>query len=167
MRVATAFGITAAFFAVVVLRADQHAEFAFDHAIMFVRVFDDLSADLDVLLERLVAGVDHHAGEAFIDAFLAEFEGIAVVEVDRNWDVGEADRGFDQFLEVNRVGVLPRAFGDLEHHGRFFLFAGLDDGLEQLHVVDVERAEAYLPLSALANRSRVCVSGMIFDFRCC
>jgi hypothetical protein len=45
-----------------------------------------------------MAGVDHDAGEAFIDAFLAEFEGIAVVQVDGDRDVGKADGGFDEFL---------------------------------------------------------------------
>jgi hypothetical protein len=64
-----------------------------------------------------------------------------VVEVNGDRDVGEADGGFDEFLEVDRVGVLPGAFGDLEHDGGFFLFAGFDDGLEQFHVVDVEGAE--------------------------
>ena len=55
MRVSAALGIAAAFLAVVVLRADEHAQFAFDHAIMFVRVFHDLFADFDIFLERLVA----------------------------------------------------------------------------------------------------------------
>jgi hypothetical protein len=43
-------------------------------------------------------GVDHHAGEAFINAFLAQLEGIAVIEVDGDGDVGEADGGLDEFL---------------------------------------------------------------------
>ena len=141
MRVDAAFGITAAFFAFIVLRADEHAEFAFDHAIMFVRVFDDLFANFDVLLERLMAGIDHDAGETFIDAFLAKLERIAVVQVDGDGDIGEADGGFDQFLEVNGIGVLAGALGNLQHHRRFFLFAGFDDRLEQFHVVDVESAE--------------------------
>ena len=109
-------------------------------------------ADLDVLLERLVAGVDHDAGEAFVDALLAQFEGVAVVEVDGDGDVGEADGGFDELLEVNRVGVLAGALGDLEHHGRLFLFAGFDDGLEQFHVVDVESAEGVFALERFGEQ---------------
>ena len=89
-----------------------------------------LLADLDVLLERLVAGVNHHAGEPFVNALLAQLEGVAVVQVDGDGDVGQADGGLDEFLEINRVGVLARALGNLEHQRRLFLFAGLDDGLD-------------------------------------
>ena len=69
------------------------AEFAFDDAVMFVGVFGDAMADFDVLFERLMACVDHDAGEAFVDALLAEFESVAMVQVDRDGDVGQADGG--------------------------------------------------------------------------
>ena len=42
------------------------------------------------------------------------------------------------------MGVVAGSFGDLEHHGRLLLLAGLDDGLEQLHIVHVERAKGVL-----------------------
>jgi hypothetical protein len=56
----------------------------------------------------------------------------------------EADGGFDQLLQVDGIGILACAFGDLQHDGRFFLFASLDDGLQKFHVVDVEGAEGVL-----------------------
>src|SRR5437868_1388867 len=105
MGVATAFGITAALFAIVVLSAHQHAEFAFDDAVMFVGVIDDAFARFNVLIEWFVAGVDHHAGKAFIDAFLAQFEGVAVVQVDRDGDIGKADSGFNELFEIGGIGV--------------------------------------------------------------
>ena len=142
----------AAFFAFVELRADQMAEFGFDGAIMFVGVFDDFFGDLDVLVERLVAGVNHHAGETFINALFAQFEGVAVVQVDGDGDVGQADRRLDEFLEIDRVGVLAGAFGNLEHQRRLFLFAGLDDGLDEFHVVDVERAERVFAFQRLCKQ---------------
>jgi len=40
------------------------------------------------------------------------------------------------------IGALPWKF--LEHDRSFFLLAGLDNGLEQLHVVYVEAPIAYL-----------------------
>ena len=144
--------VAAAFFAFVELRADQVAQLAFDHAVVFVGVFHHLAADLDVLLERLVAGVDHHAGKPLVDAILAQLEGVAVVQVDGDGDVGQADGGLDEFLEIDRVGVAAGAFGDLEHDRRLFLFAGLDDGLEQLHVVDVESAQRVFALEGLGEQ---------------
>ena len=145
-------GMRAAFLAFVELRADQMAQFGFDHTIVFVRVFHDFFGDFDVFLEGFVAGVNHHAGETFVDAFLAQFEGIAVVQVDRNGDGGQADGGLNEFLEINRVGVLARALGNLEHHRRLFLFARLDDGLKQFHVVDVERAQRVFAFQRLGKK---------------
>jgi hypothetical protein len=97
---------------------------------MFVGVIDDFFAEFDVLFKGEVTAVDHDAGEPLVDAFLAEVERIAVVEVNGDGDVGEADAGVDEFFEIDRVGILPGSFGDLEHDGGFFLFAGFDDGLE-------------------------------------
>jgi len=53
------------------------------------------------------------------------------------------------------VRILPGALGYLEHQWGFFLFASLDNGLQQLHIIHVKRAQAYLPFSALANKSLV------------
>jgi hypothetical protein len=145
-------GMGAAFFAFVELRADQVAEFGFDGAIEFVGVFHDLAGDFDVLLERLVAGVNHHAGETFVNALFAQLEGVAVVQVDGDGDVGQADRRLDEFLEIDRVGVLAGALGNLEDQRRFFLFAGLNDGLDEFHVVDVERAERVFALQRLRKQ---------------
>ena len=85
----------APFFALIKLCPDQAAQLAFHDGIMLVRVIHYLTTDLDVLLERIVAGVDHDAGEPLVHAVLAQLEGIPVVEVDRNGDIGQADRCFD------------------------------------------------------------------------
>lgn len=134
-------GIAAAFFAFVELGADQVAEFAFDDGAVFMGVIDDLTADFDIFGEGFVGGIDHDGSEAFVDALLAQFEGIAVVEVDGDGDSGDGDGGFDQFAEVDGVGVGAGAAGDLEDDGGFFLFAGFDDGLDELHVIHVEGAD--------------------------
>jgi len=139
-------GVGAAFFPFVELRADEVAEFGFHRGIEFVRVFHDFACDFSILLERLVAGVNHHAGETFINALFAEVEGVAVVQVDGDGDVGQADRRLDEFLEIDGVGVLAGALGNLENQRRLFLFAGLHDGLDELHVVYVECAEGVFTL---------------------
>jgi hypothetical protein len=144
-------GMGAALFAFVELGADEVAEFGFHGAVMFVGVFDDLAGDLGVFLKGLVGGVNHDAGEALVDALFAKLEGVAVVEVDGDGDVGKADGRLDEFLEVNGVGVLAGALGDLEHQGGFFLLAGFDDGLNELHVVDVESAEGVFALEGLGE----------------
>jgi hypothetical protein len=126
------------------LCAHQLAEFAFNHAIVFVGVFNHSAADGDVLVERFVGGVDHDAGEPVIDTFLAEFVGVAVVQMHGDGDVRKADGRVDKFLEVDGIRILPGALGDLEHDRGLFLLAGFNDGLEQLHVVHVECPQGIL-----------------------
>ena len=71
--------------------------------------------DLDVLLELLVRGVDHHrAIEAAVDAIVADFLG-AVIQMDRENRlgkdlVGRADHRFQKPL----VRVAPGAAGNLD-----------------------------------------------------
>ena len=119
---------------------------------MRVRVFDHFPADLDILLEGLVAGVNHDAGKSFINAVLAQLEGVPVIEVDGDRNIGEADGGLDELLQVNRVGILAGALGNLQHYRRLFLLAGLNDGLEQFHVVDVKRPQRVFALQRLGKQ---------------
>src|SRR5947209_18866593 len=53
---------------------------------------------------------------------------------------------------MNRVGRLAGPFRDLQHHRGFLLLAGLDDGLEQLHIIDIERAERVLAFERLGKQ---------------
>src|SRR5579864_1424676 len=152
MRVAAALGITAAFLAFVVLRTDEHAEFALHDAIVLVRVVHHLFANLHVFLKRLVARVNHYTRKPFIDALLAKLEGITVVEMDGNGNIGKADSGFDEFFEIEGIGVLASAFGNLEHDRSFFLLASLDDGLQEFHIVDVEGAQGVFALEGLGEK---------------
>src|SRR5581483_6665004 len=105
-----------------------------------------------VFFERLVAAVNHHAGEPFIDAILAQLECIAVIEMDGNRDIREADGGFDELLEINRVGVLACAPRNLQHDRGLFLLASLDDRLEQFHVVYIEGAERVFSPESLGEK---------------
>ena len=49
-------------------------------------------------------------------------------------------RGLDQFHDVNLAGVFARAGGNLQDDRRFFLGCCPHDALDNLHVIDVERA---------------------------
>ena len=47
---------------------------------------------------------------------------------------------------------MARTLGNLEHQRGFFLFAGLDDGLDEFHVVDVESAEGVFAFERLGEQ---------------
>ena len=125
-----------------ILDAGERAEFGLDHNAVVVRVFDDLLRDLNVLGEGLGGGVDHHGGEAAVDAGLAGLKVRAVVKVQHDGDVRAAlDCGLHELNEVGVVCIGARALADLQDHGRVLFLTGLGDTLHDLHVVDVERAD--------------------------
>ena len=73
----------------VFLDAAELAQFGLDHDPLGMGPIDDPPGGLDVLLELLVRGVDHHrAIEAALDAVVADLFG-AVVEVDGEDHLGK------------------------------------------------------------------------------
>ena len=103
----------------VLLDPAQHPELGLDGNVLGVGPVDDPLGDGDVLGERIVGGVDHdRAVEARIDAIVAGLL-VTVVQVDRV-DRRRKDLlgGQDDRLEHALVGVLARAFGDLDDEGR-------------------------------------------------
>ena len=140
-----------------VLDTGQDTQLSLDRHVMGVGVLDDLLGEGDVLLERQGAGIDHHGRETVVDAALAELEGITVVEVQADLGMlpsqflGILDSTLGHVLEEGLVGVVARALGDLQDHRGFLLGAGLDDGLELLHVVEIERRDRIASLHRLGK----------------
>ncbi len=99
----------------VFFHAAQHAQLGLDRDSLLVGPLDDAARDGDVLVERLVRGVDHHRGiEAAVDAVVADFFG-AVVEMHRENRLGKnllggANHGFQKPL----VGKAARAARNLD-----------------------------------------------------
>jgi hypothetical protein len=114
-------------------------------------IFHDPLANLGIFLERLVTAIDHDAREPLVDAFLAKLEGIPMVKMDRDGDIGSADSGLNELLKIDGTGVLAGALGDLEHDGGLLFLASLHDRLEQLHVVDVKGAKGVFALKSLCK----------------
>ena len=126
-----------------VLNAGQRAQLSLNNDTVVMSVLNDLLGDLNVLLEGLGRGVDHDGGKTAIDAGLAGFEAIAMVQVQDDGDIGALnDSSLDQLHQVGMVGIGAGALGDLQNHGSLFLAAGLGDCLYDLHIVDVESADA-------------------------
>ena len=133
-----------------VLDAGQGAQLSLNHNTVIVSVLNDLLGDLDVLLERLGGGVDHDGGEAAVNAGLAGLEGVAVVQVQGDGNVGALDNGSLHHLhQVGGVGVLTGTLGNLQDNGSVLLAAGLGDGLNDLHVVDVESTHSIAAVVSL------------------
>ena len=129
----------------VFLDAAEHAELGLDGDALGVRRVDDALGDLDVLVERIVRGVDHHrAEEAGVDAVVAGFL-VAVVEVHGEDRLGKnLAGGADDRLEHALVGVVARALGNLDDERRLRLDAAPEEAHRLLDVVDVVGADGVL-----------------------
>ena len=55
--------------------------------------------------------------------------------------LGVGDGGLDELHQVDVLGILAGAGGDLQDQGSLLLDRGLGDALDDLHVVDVESAD--------------------------
>lgn len=132
-----------------VLDAREFAEFRLDHHAVVVGIIDHFARDADIFVQRVFGSVDHDGGEAVFDAALAEVEGIAVIQVQRDGETGGLDRRFHQLFEVDGIGVFSRARGDLQDEGRILRDACVYDSLDDFHIVDVKSADRIAVLIAL------------------
>ena len=136
--------VVALFVSNFVFHTGEYTEFSLNRHIVSVSVFNDLLGERDVLFEGKCRSVDHHRAEARVNAALAGFEAVTVVEV-------EADFGMlaTEFLSVSHstlchvakqrgVGIFACSLRYLKDHGALFSNSSLDDGLELLHIVEVE-----------------------------
>ena len=125
-----------------VLHACQSAQLGLHHYAVVVGILHHLLGDLDVLLKGLGGGIDHHGGETAVHAGLAQLEAVAVVQVQADRQAGLSDGGLYQLDQIGMVSIGPSTLGDLEDQGGVDLFGRLGDPLDDLHVVDIERADS-------------------------
>src|SRR6266705_473836 len=107
--------MTAPLFTFFELRTHQLTQFACDYTVVFMRVLNNFMANLDVRIERLMAGLNHHTDETFVYALLAQLNSVAMIEVNRDRNVRQTHSCLDQLFEVDRVRVIAGASRDLQH----------------------------------------------------
>ena len=124
-----------------VLNAGQGAELSLNHDAVVMCIFHNLLGQGDVLIKGLGGGIDHDGGEAAVDAGFAQLEGIAVVQVQRDGDLGVLfDRGLNQLDQIGVVGVSAGTLGNLQNNRALQLTGSFRDALDDLHVIDIESA---------------------------
>jgi len=130
-----------------VLNAGERAQFAFDYNAVIVRVLDDLLGQRDVVRKGLGGTVDHNGGEAAVDAALAQFERIAVVEVHADREIKARglfrvfNRRFDQLHQIDVLRIRARTLGNLQDQRSALFDRRFGDALDDLHIVYVESAD--------------------------
>ncbi len=132
-----------------VLYAGQTAQLGLDHNAVVVRILDHLLGNLDVLSEGLAGSVDHNGGKAAVDAALAGFKAVAVVQMQADGQTRLDDGGLHQLDQVGVVGIGAGTLGDLKNQGRADFLGSFGDSLDDLHVVDIEGADGITAVISL------------------
>ena len=107
-------------------------------------IFNNLAGQGDVLLVGEGGSIDHHGREAHVHAALAQLEAVTVIQVQADLGIlpaqflGILDSTFGHVAQKGLVGVVAGTLGDLQDHRGLGLRGGLDNGLELLHVVEIE-----------------------------
>jgi hypothetical protein len=140
-----------------VFNAGENAELTFYSYVVLVSVFYNLLGKSYVFFVGEVRTINHDRREARVDAAFAEFEAVAVVEVEHNLGIFPAEflgifySTLSHVTEEGCVCVVAGAFGYLKDNGRFFFRSSLDDSLELLHVVEVESGDCIAAFDSLCK----------------
>ena len=127
-----------------VFNAGEHAEFGLYGDIELMCVVHNLLGESDVLLVGKRGCVDHNGAEAHINAALAGLEAVAVVEVEADLGLfpaeflGVCNSTFSHVTEKSLVGIVAGALGYLEDNRGLGFGSGHNNGLELLHIVEIE-----------------------------
>ena len=135
----------------------ENAELGLYGNVILVCIVNNLLCEGDVLFVRKGGSINHDGAEAHIHAALAKLEAVAVVEVENNLGMLPAEffcilhSTFRHVAEKGLVGVVARTLAHLEDNGRLGLCRSLNDGLELLHVVEVESGDGVTALDCLCE----------------
>ena len=125
-----------------IFHAGQRAEFCFDHNTVIMRIFNNFTGEGNIFFIGLGRSVDHNGGETAVNTALAELEAVTVVQMQSDRDFGiQLNRGFHQLDQVGVVGIGAGPLGNLQNDGSLQLAGSIGNALDDLHVVDVERAD--------------------------
>ena len=124
---------------------------------MLVGIGNDLLRELDVLGERKVRAVNHDGRETGVNAALASFIAVTVVEVKNDLRLLAAEflsvfnRALRHVAENRGVGILASTLRDLHNNRRFSFDCRLNDGLHLLHRIEVECRDGIAALDGLSE----------------
>ena len=153
------FGVVALGGRHLVLHSGQHAQLAFDGHVVLVGEVNHLAGQGHVLVVGEGRAVDHHRAETRLDAVLAELEAVAVVEVQHYLGVfatqlfGILHSAFGHIAQKRLVGVVAGTLRHLQYHGRLGLHGCHDNGLQLLHVVEVECRDGIAAVNGFGEHS--------------
>ena len=126
----------------VVLNAGELAYFTLNDNAVSVGIVNDLLCESDILFKGIFGSVNHNGGKTAVDARLADFKVCAVIKMESEVNAGVLNGCLCKSHKVCGLCIFSRACRYLKDNGGFFFSRRLCDGLNYLHIVDVERADS-------------------------
>ena len=124
-----------------ILYTGQRAQLGLYHNAVVMGILHHLTGDGNILFKGLGGCVDHNGGKAVIDAGLAGFKGVAVIQMQADGKPRLNLCGLYQLNQIGAVGVGTGALGYLQDDRCVALSGSLGDALNDLHIVDVKGAD--------------------------
>src|SRR5699024_9777127 len=125
----------------IILDACQLSQLALYYNTFAVSVLNHFFGQSDVLLEGMMRAVDHNRSKSAVDAGYADIEISAVIQVQSDGNIILNESCLHQFYQIGMVGIFSGAGGNLQDQGGFQFSRCFCDTLNDLHVVDIERAD--------------------------
>ena len=104
----------------------------------------------------MFGAVNHNRCETVVNAFLADIEIFTVVKMQSNIYTCIFYSGFYQLLQVYRLCVFSRACGNLQNQRGLFYLSGLDDALDDFHVVDIKCTDCVITVDCFRKHFLGC-----------
>ena len=140
-----------------ILNTGENAQLTFNGYIELVCIVNYFFREGYILFVRQVRTVDHHRRETCVDTRFAQFERIAVVEVQHDLRMfatqlfGVFYGALCHITEQRLVGIITSAFRYLQNHRRFRFYGCLDNCLHLFHVVEVESRDSISAFDSLGK----------------
>jgi hypothetical protein len=140
-----------------VLNTGEDSELGLNGNVVLMSIVGNLLGEGDILFVWKSGTIDHDGGETEINAALAELERITMVKMEDDLRMLPAKllgifySTLRHVAEEGLVGIVTCALGHLEDDRALQLGGSLDDGLELLHVVEVECRNGIATLDGLCE----------------
>ena len=123
------------------LHPGQTAKLRFHPDAVVMGVFHHPFGHGHVFLKGMMGAIDHDGSKAAVHARLADVEIRTVIEVQHHRHIGFEQARLNELDDIMLSRILAGPGGHLKDQRGLFFGSGLHDPLDDLHVVDVKRAD--------------------------
>ena len=127
---------------------------------MGMGIFYYLAGQGDVLFKAVLGTVDHYRAESAVHTGLADVKVGTMVQMQGNGQIGVGNGCFHQLGQIDMLGILPGTGRYLQDQRGTLLSGCFSNTLDDLHIVDIERADGISAFIRFLEHFSCCTSGI-------